>query len=85
MPVVGLFDPRLSSDTPVGHSARVSQDLREAGYVEGEDVAIEYRWADNQIDRLPALASDLVHILSTVSMSAASRQASTSNYSGRAR
>jgi putative tryptophan/tyrosine transport system substrate-binding protein len=59
LPVVGL----LSSRSP-GESASViaafHQGLNEAGYVEGQNVAIEYRWAQGQYDRLPALATDLV-------------------------
>ena len=59
MPVVG----DLHSTTPEGFSdylRALRQGLKESGYVEGENVAIEYRWAENQIDRLPALAADLV-------------------------
>ena len=36
------------------------QGLKDTGYVEGENVAIEYRWAENQVHRLPALAAELV-------------------------
>ena len=59
MPVIGFLNP-LSPD---GYSDRLRgfrQGLKDAGYVEGENVAIEYRWAENQFDRLPALAAELV-------------------------
>jgi putative tryptophan/tyrosine transport system substrate-binding protein len=59
MPVVGL----LGATTAQGYAAQLAafrQGLSEAGFFEGRNVAIEYRWAENQYDRLPALAADLV-------------------------
>jgi putative ABC transport system substrate-binding protein len=59
MPVVGFLSSRGAGDDP--HLvAAVRQGLKDAGYVEGQNVAIEYRFAENQNDRLPALAADLV-------------------------
>src|SRR5262249_52292873 len=57
MPVIGFLHP--SSPDPYRLRA-FRQGLKETGVVEGENAAIEYRWADNQIDRLPALAAELV-------------------------
>jgi hypothetical protein len=59
MPVVGFLGSRASSDDP--HLlAAFHGGLMEAGYVEGQNVAIEYRFAENHYDRLPGLAADLV-------------------------
>src|ERR1051325_1235553 len=59
LPVIGFLGSRASGDDPQLLTA-FRQGLREAGYVDGHNVAIEYRFAENQYDRLSALAADLV-------------------------
>ena len=59
VPVIGF----LGGVSPDGFTERLRafrQGLKDTGYVEGENITIEYRWAENQLDRLPALAADLV-------------------------
>jgi len=59
LPIVGFLNPRSQSNgEAIASSFR--QGLRDAGYEEGRNVAVEYRWADGQVDRLLTLATDLV-------------------------
>jgi hypothetical protein len=58
MPVIGFL---IGAGSPVDRARYLTsfrQGLREPGYVEGQNVVIEYRWAQDQYDRLPALAAD---------------------------
>jgi putative tryptophan/tyrosine transport system substrate-binding protein len=59
MPVIGLLDQR-SPDELAARLRGFRQGLRDLGFVESENVAIEYRWAENKLERLPELAADLV-------------------------
>jgi putative ABC transport system substrate-binding protein len=59
MPVIGYLHPG-SPALEVARLRAFLQGLNDTGYVEGRDVAIEYRWAEDHYDRLPALAADLV-------------------------
>jgi len=72
LPVIGLLDPGDPEPTRV---AAFLKGLGETGFIEGRNVAIEYRWAHNEADRLPELAADLVRrrvaVITTVSSAAA--------------
>jgi putative ABC transport system substrate-binding protein len=60
LPVVGYLNPGAPEGQALPTLAAFRQGLSETGYVEGENLAIEYRWAGSEYDRLPALATDLV-------------------------
>jgi putative ABC transport system substrate-binding protein len=65
MPVIGFLDSR-SSDAMASRLAGFRQGLKEVGLAEGENVKIEYRWADNKADHLPEMAAELVRLRSAV-------------------
>jgi putative ABC transport system substrate-binding protein len=60
MPVVGYLNPR-SASARREHVAAFRRGLNELGFVEGRNVAIEYRWAEDQYDRLPEMVADLAN------------------------
>jgi len=59
MPVIGFLSP-TAPDPDADYLRAFRRALKDAGFIEGENVAIAYRWAENQMDRLPVLAADLV-------------------------
>jgi ABC-type uncharacterized transport system substrate-binding protein len=61
VPVVGWLDNTVAGALPNNRISAFRQGLSSAGFVEGRNVAIETRYAENQLDRLPALAADLIH------------------------
>jgi putative ABC transport system substrate-binding protein len=60
VPVIGFLSPQSANDDYKDITVPFLQGLKEAGYVDGQNVVVEYRYAENQFDRLPALAADLV-------------------------
>src|SRR5689334_10349938 len=61
MPVIGVLGLATgTSDVVVANLSALREGLREAGYTEGQNLRIEYCWAEGHIERLPALAADLV-------------------------
>jgi putative tryptophan/tyrosine transport system substrate-binding protein len=65
VPVVGFLSSS-SADAPAGPDAAIQTALRQAGYEIGQTVRMEYRYANNQLDRLPVLAAELVNIPAAV-------------------
>ena len=59
-PVIGWLSPQSADEDYKQSAVLFLQGLKETGYVEGQNVAFEYRYAENQFEQLPALAADLV-------------------------
>src|SRR6478672_6189087 len=82
VPVIGFLGPQ-SADNGYESTVPFLQGLKEIGYVDGKNVSVEYRWAENQFDRLPGLAADLVRrrvaviVAPTVSAAVAAKAATT--------
>jgi putative tryptophan/tyrosine transport system substrate-binding protein len=68
MPMIGFLSSRSPGES-TGVVAAFQQGLREAGFVEGQNLAIAFRWAEGQYDRLPALAANLVDLRVAVLLS----------------
>jgi putative ABC transport system substrate-binding protein len=81
LPVIGWLSAQ-SADDDSNRTVPFLQGLKEIGYVEGQNVAVEYRYAEHQVDRLPALAADLVRrrvavIIATTAEALAAKAATT--------
>jgi putative tryptophan/tyrosine transport system substrate-binding protein len=76
MPIVGVLSAEWPNAVTADRLRAFREGLNDTGYVEGRNVMIEYRWAEGRIDRLPALAAELVRLPVNVIVSAGSTQAS---------
>jgi hypothetical protein len=73
LPVIGLVNGG-AADASASYAAAFRKGLGENGYVQGQNVTVEYHWLDGQYDRLPALMADLVHRRVAVIATPASQQ-----------